>query len=48
VIALDPADFPLIERLLTVERVQAVYAGVVRGQVQRFVLPQLRRALRDA
>jgi hypothetical protein len=41
VIALDPADFPLIERLLTAERVQAHFAGVVGGEVQRFVLPQL-------
>jgi hypothetical protein len=41
VIARDPADFPLLERLLTVERLQAVYAGVVGGEVQRFVLPQL-------
>lgn len=41
VIALDPADFPLLDRLLTVERVQRQYEGVVRGPVQRFVLPQL-------
>ena len=41
VIALDPADFSLIERLLTVETVQRHFAGVVSGRVQRFVLPQL-------
>lgn len=41
VIALDPADFPLIERLLTVDAVQRHFAGVVAGEVQRFVLPQL-------
>ena len=40
VIALDPADFPLLERLLTTERVQAHFAGV-EGGLQRFVLPQL-------
>ena len=41
VIALDPADFPLIERLLTVDTVQRHFAGVVQGGLQRFVLPQL-------
>lgn len=41
VIALDAADFPLIEHLLTVDRVKAQFAGVVSGKVQRFVLPQL-------
>jgi len=30
VIALDVADFPVIERLLTAERVKAQYAGVCR------------------
>lgn len=42
VIARDPADFALLERLLTAERVQAHFAGVVNGDVRRFVLPQLR------
>ena len=41
VIALDPADFPMLERLLTAETVRAHFAGVVGGEVQRFVLPQL-------
>ncbi len=41
VIALDPADHPLLERLLTAERVQAHFAGVVQGAVQRHSLPQL-------
>ena len=41
VVALDPADFPLIERLLTADTVQRHFAGVVAGEVQRFVLPQL-------
>ena len=41
VIALDPAHYPLLERLLTPERVQAHYRGVVRGPVVRHLLPQL-------
>lgn len=41
VIALDPADFPRMERLLSVERVRAHFAGVVQGEVRRHLLPQL-------
>jgi len=41
VIARDPAHFPLLERLLTPERVKAHYQGVVHGEVQRFTLPHL-------
>ena len=41
VIALDVTDYPVIERLLTPERVKAQYAGVVSGEVQRFTLPHL-------
>ena len=41
VIAIDPANYPLIERLLTAERVQAHYRGTVLGVVQRFTLPHL-------
>lgn len=41
VIALDPADFPAIESLLTVERVRVHYRGVVRGAIERHTLPQL-------
>lgn len=41
VIALDLADYPLLERLLSVERVQAHYSGIVLGQVQRYTLPHL-------
>ncbi len=41
VIALDPADYPLLESLLTAERVQAHYSGVVLGRVQRHLLPHL-------
>lgn len=41
VIALDPADYPLLERTLTVDRVRAHYAGVVHGAIERHLLPQL-------
>ena len=41
VIARDPAHYPLLERLLTAERVKAHYQGVVHGEVQRFILPHL-------
>ena len=41
VIARDPKDYPRLERVLTVERVQAHYQGVVRGPVQRYLLPHL-------
>lgn len=41
VIAIDPADYPRLERLLTAERVRAHYAGLVRGEVERFALPRL-------
>jgi hypothetical protein len=41
VIALDPADYPLLERWLTAARVREVYRGVVRGTVVRHALPHL-------
>lgn len=41
IIARDPAHYPLLEALLTVERVQAHYRGIVQGRVQRFLLPHL-------
>ncbi len=41
VIALNPADYPELERLLTAERVRAHFAGVVHGAVQRYTLPHL-------
>jgi hypothetical protein len=41
VIARDPAYFPVLERLLTAERVKAHYQGVVHGEVQHFSLPHL-------
>ncbi len=41
VITRDPADYPLLARVLTAERMQAHYQGVVRGSVQRYPLPHL-------
>jgi hypothetical protein len=41
VIALDPADFPRLERLLTAECVKAHYKGIVHGEVVRHTLPHL-------
>jgi hypothetical protein len=41
VIAFDLADYARLERVLTAERVQAHYRGVVHGPVQRFPLPHL-------
>lgn len=41
VIALDPQDYPRIERLLSEERVKRHLDGVVRGGVQRYELPHL-------
>jgi hypothetical protein len=41
VIARDPAHYPLLEQLLTAERVAAHYQGTVHGAVQRYTLPHL-------
>lgn len=41
VIALDPAHYALIAHTLSIERVKAHYAGVVRGSIERYPLPQL-------
>jgi hypothetical protein len=41
VIAREPADYPLLERALTAERVQSHYRGIVHGAVQRYPLPHL-------
>lgn len=41
VIARDPADYPLLDRALTVERVRACYRDLVCGSVQRYTLPHL-------
>ena len=41
VIAYDIKDFAAIERCVTAERVREHYAGIVKGEVERFVLPHL-------
>ena len=41
VIARDPAHYPLLESLLTAERVRQHYRGTVQGAVQRYTLPHL-------
>jgi hypothetical protein len=41
VIALDPRWYPLLARLLTVERVTRHFQGVITGGVERFELPNL-------
>ncbi len=41
VIARDPAQYALLERVLTVDRVASHFAGVVRGEVRRYALPHL-------
>jgi hypothetical protein len=41
VIARDPTHYPLLERLLTAERVQAHFSSTVHGAVQRYTLPHL-------
>ncbi|TPG57742.1 hypothetical protein EAH89_09950 [Roseomonas nepalensis] len=41
VIARDPADYPRLEREVTVERVRAHFAGHLRGAVRRYALPGL-------
>ena len=41
VIAYDAKHYPLLEQLLTPERVKAHYEGIVQGPVERFCLPHL-------
>jgi len=41
VIARDPAHYPLLEQLLTADRVAAHYQATVKGPVQRYTLPHL-------
>ena len=40
-IAFDPANFPLLEKYVTAERVKAHFAGIVLGEVVRYALPQI-------
>ena len=41
VIAFDLKDFATIERCITTERVRQYYGDIVKGEVERYVLPQL-------
>ena len=41
VIAYDPADYPLLEKYVTAERVKAHFAGIVAGEVVRYVMPNV-------
>lgn len=41
VIAYDIQHFEIIEQAVTAERIKQHYAGIAKGQVERFVLPQL-------
>jgi hypothetical protein len=41
VIAYDEADYAFLAREVTVARVRAAYAGVVRGAITRYELPGL-------
>ena len=39
--AYDPADYPLLVRLLTPERVRAAFPNLIRGAVERYEMPHL-------
>jgi len=41
VIARRPEYYPILERELTASRVRSHFAGIVRGEVERFELPNL-------
>lgn len=41
VIARDAADYPLLARTLSAERVRQHYQGIVQGCVERYALPHL-------
>ena len=41
VIAYDEADFPILRDQVTVERVRALYGGLVLGEVVRYELPNI-------
>jgi hypothetical protein len=40
-IAFHAADYALLEQQVTVERVRRHFAGIVHGEVTRYLLPQL-------
>ncbi|MBK8467377.1 MAG: hypothetical protein IPL32_16295 [Chloracidobacterium sp.] len=41
IIALDPANYPLLVREVTAERVKEHFGDMVKGNVERFELPNL-------
>lgn len=41
VIAYDPGDFAYLAEHVTADRVRAHFAGIVKGSVQRYELPEL-------
>lgn len=41
VIAYREEDFPLLERHVTAERVRELFAGIVKGDVVRYALPNV-------
>jgi hypothetical protein len=41
VIAYNIKDFQVIERAVTTERVKLHYAGIAKGEIERYSLPQL-------
>jgi len=41
VIAFDPADYDILRREVTSERVKVALGGMVQGDVERYELPQL-------
>ena len=41
VIARKPEYYPLLQKYLTVEKVQSHFAGICRGKVERYELPNL-------
>lgn len=41
VIALKPEFFPILQKQLTVERVKAHFGSMVKGEVERFEMPNI-------
>lgn len=41
VIALDPADFPLLKREVTAAKVRAILGNMVQGDIERYELPDI-------
>lgn len=41
VIAYDPANYPLLEKYVTAERVKKHFAEIVQGEVVRYELPNI-------